>query len=313
MDRHDQAAAALDALGGLDAAISGEAATAVETPAEAATPQSQVETPTVATTETPVEDSEFARTDLEALLDGVEDDETRERIERAYKTFQGAATRRFQDAAELRKQYEPLGPVEELQQAIALREWLQNPVNWSGLHAELSEALGVGGNTEPEANEPELPQLPDISSLAEDEELAPVVQYARGLEQRLQMMQSQLDADRSALEEERAQMAFWGEMERQEQAIRQANPTYDQTDIDAIHEIASFYDGSLIEAQKRYTAIQQTTLERYLASKGATSASHAARPVSGGGTVAQKPKAIRSMDDALAATLEAARNLETVG
>lgn len=295
------------------------------TPEESTTPQLPT---TEAALAQPVaetgQDTILPRADLDALLAGVEDPVARERIETAYKSFQGASTKKFQEVAELRKQYEGLGDPTQIQAALELQNALQDPRAWQSLHAELTDGLRAMGMSPAEAHAEATaqldaaatdPELPDLSAL-EDPELSPLKTYIESLKGEVDGIRKEMSDAREQDRLSQVQMAMSGELQRQENIIREARPDLQDDDITTIWEMSAFYDGNLLEANKQLDNYAQRRFEQYLASKGKPSAESTTvpAPIAGGDITTESPKAApATLDDAHALAMERVRLLESQG
>lgn len=209
------------------------------------------------------------------------------------KQLQAAFTRKTQELAQQRTQLESLGSLDELSQAAELYRNLQDPGYLQEFHSELTRALEAQGLTPGQARAEAARQIEgstaptaslsdQLARLKDDPELAPVAESLNSFQARLDKFEA-AQAERAQAEQmAQAQMALAGEIQRQEMAVRQSNPSYTQEDIDAVYELSAFHDGSLIEAQQRYEQIVNNRVERYLASKQAPVP--ASGPVAGSGT-----------------------------
>lgn len=266
------------------------------------------------------EDTDFiGRADLDALLQGVEDPVAREAITRAHKSFQGAFTRKTQELAEQRKQYESLGDPNDLREALQLRQTLQDPSNWLALHAELTTQLQALGLTPAQAsaeatrqledNQPSRPDLPDLSAL-DDPELAPIKAYVEGLRHEMESFRDEYRSEREAEAAQRHQMALVGEMQRQENVIRTSRTDYEDRDIGMVYELSSFHGGNLLNAHQSLEDYVQYRLQKYVGQKESLSANEAVRPIAGGSVITESAPKIETLDQAFDAAMEHLRQIE---
>jgi hypothetical protein len=238
----------------------------------------------------------------------------------AWKQLQGAFTRKTQELAEREKQFEALGPVEDIEQAVDLYTRLSDPENWPQLHQELTEALEEAGMT-PRQAEAEASRMVGEATDGgfeldtDDPELAPYAKAIRAEREARTALQARLDAFESrqnALAEteeaERAQQYRIFEMNRQAAAIRQANPGYDDTDIGMTVKLGSFYNDDLIGAQADLEAYVAHRMERYLASKQSAQ-SPSLQPSPGAGIDSEKGptefERVQDVEDAAVADVRA--------
>lgn len=273
----------------------------------AATPEAPVTTP-AATPEAPAEeDSSFTDLDLSALPP---------ELQGLAKSLQGDYTRKRQAEAALVKEYTQFGTAAEIQAAVELQQAIQDPSSWTQLHTELTAAMREAGLTPaeaqaaatealaPEAAETALPPL-DLS----DPELAPLAQHVQALQARLDAQEAAVSEEREFARAEQEQMALVSEMQRQENAIRQTNPTYTDTDLDAVYELSSFYNGNLLQAQQRYEQVINDRFARYLEQKKSVP-SGAGSPAANGASSETGP--ILDSEAAHKAGLAALREYEAV-
>ena len=194
-----------------------------------------------------------------------------------YKSMQADYQRKTQELASQRQQYEQLGPVDQIQAAQELYQAIQDPSNWQQLHQELTQAMQDQGLTPAQAAQAATQTLqdqaqtptgaPDLAPFLADPELSPLALRLQQLESRLTDRDLVEQQQREDYLQEQQQMALIGEYQRQEMAIRQSNPQYTDSDIDAIYEISSFHEGNLLQAQQRYDAMFQDRMSRYIAAK----------------------------------------------
>lgn len=232
------------------------------------------------------------------------------------KQLQAAFTRKTQDLAAERAQ---------TAQAVELFNALQDPTYLQQFHAELSTHLQAQGLTAAQASteaaqrieaevggQGEAPPV-DLAALKADPELAPLAQLIEAQNQRLDTFEQQTKAREEAEAMAQWQMAVAGELQRQEMSILQANPHYTDADMDAVHELAAYFDGNLHQAQARYEAIGQQLVDRWVAQK----TQHAAvtpAGVTGAGT-SEIPETLDNLDDGLRGALEslAQQGIDTIG
>jgi hypothetical protein len=87
------------------------------------------------------------------------------------------------------------------------------------------------------------------------------------------------------------------DIERQANAVRRANPQYDDDDMDAIYKIAGSLNGDIEAASDYYQAQQDRIVTNYIARKG--KAAPGTAPAPGGGTShSETPKEFRTTDEA---------------
>ncbi len=236
-------------------------------------------------------------------------------LQPAYRQMQGHFTRTQQQLKEREKQYEQFGSPDEIAQAIELRTMLSDPRNYAQLHGELTEYLKATGATPAEASaeahrqlEETQPAAPNLGQYADDPEFAPVKDELTQLRTQLTSIKSDFDSYREQREQQEMELALVGEVQRQVGAIRQNRPDYTDQDIDAIFQLGTFYEGNLMEAQKRYDEIFTDRMSRYLASKQAPAATQGV--FGNAGVTTAQPTTPRTWDDARAAALATAAEMD---
>lgn len=280
------------------------------------TTPSEVQTPDVATSqEAPVQTTEAPAEDAGWSLNIAE---LPAEVQPLAKSLLGDYTRKTQEIAEARKQFEGLGSIEELQQARELYETLQDPSSWPALHAEITRGLVQMGYSVADAQQvasdqitqaaeqPQAPVLPELAT--EDPELKPYADHIAAMRSEVQALQDELRQRTEVERQAQVRAAIEGELTRQENLIRGANPNYSDDDINAIYQRASYFNGNLIEAQKAFASDEARMLERYLGQKQA--AGQVTIPAAGSGAVqTTQPTEIKTFDEAHAATMARLRQL----
>jgi len=217
-----------------------------------------------------------------------------EDMQAVYRSMQGDYTRKTQEIAELRRQYEAFSEAEvdpevALQAVGFLQELNSNPEFAMHVAEQIRQTMGTpddsqSSNVAPSDNN-------DNSYDGLPPELAAELQEMRAWRQEMMTMQAQQES-----------MAEIGAMEN---TIRTANPHYSDDDIEAIYSLGYSTDGDLLAAQELYAGIQQRLLGNYLQSKqvphGATPAPSAPSSVPN--------RSFANLDEAHAAAMEAIRNI----
>lgn len=237
-------------------------------------------------------------------------------LQAGWKQLQAAYTRKTQELADQRRQIEALGDVESLQQAADLYNRISDPSSWPQLHAELTAAMQEYGLSPAEAAQAATEAIQEAQpSLPEDvdPELAPFVNTIQTLQQRLDAFEQQAAQEREFAEAQQLHEAMVGELTRQETAIRQARPDYQDSDIDAIYQLSSFFNGNLIEAQHRYEDIVGERMERYLNSKASAASDHSVQPPAGADVMSHSDNAPETLEEATEWAIEHLRNLQAQG
>lgn len=259
-----------------DAAAALSAASAAPEPAQVPEPVEQPGTsPDVATPEgqtvvegtTVSETDSFTKTDLNSLLEGVTDPVTRDRIEAAYRGFQGDYTRSKQQIAEDRKLFEGIDP-ERARASLQFVDSLENDPDFAvRVHQELTNALVGQGYSPDEASAAAAGALDESFDDGQTSALAKEVNDLKSWKQNF--------------EQEQRANAMASRIQSQEFAIRQANPDLEQSEIDTIYQLAFAPDigGDLTKAADAYLGWKNNTIAQYLNSK--TEVPAAAPPVTG--------------------------------
>lgn len=232
-------------------------------------------------------------------------------LQPGWKQLQADYTRKMQALAERQRQFEQYGDPQTVANAVELFNALQDPNYLRQFHGELTQALQAQGYSPEQASATAAAETQkaggDLSSLSEDPELAPVVTEVQQLRQQVQAMQAREQAAQQQRDYEALQQQTLGEIQRQEFAIREANPHYGQNDIDAIMELAAFHNGDLFAANLRYAGLMQRAVEEYTNQKTAVLPS-GVEPVSSTG-ISTQPTRIETFDDADRAAQEYAAKI----
>lgn len=217
-----------------------------------------------------------------------------EDMQQVYKSMQADYTRKTQEVAELRRQYESFSEAgvdpDAALQAVGFLQRLDSDPDF---------ALQVADMIRQNAGTPDVAQSNALATPEIDnnsyEGLPPTL--ARELEEMRMFREEMLQMQ--------AQQESLAELEAMEQTIRTANPDYSDDDMEAIYSLAYSTDGDLMAAQQAYHAIQQRLLGNYLQAK---SVPHGATPAPTAPSSVPN-RAFSSLDDAHKAALEAVRNI----
>lgn len=286
-----------------------------EAPAEqspqAATPEGSITPPEDAAPAEPVDTFDGGQFNPDTLP---------EELQPGWKQLQAAFTKRTQEIAEQRRQFEELGDVETLRQARELQTRLSDPSNWVALHEELTRELQARGLSPAQAASEAASQIENAGQptpgpealdalVREDPELAPLVQHLKRQQESVDSLRAELDARDARAQQQAEYMAMVGELQRSEAAIREQRPDYEQPDIDMVYEVSSFHNGDLHAAQARIEEYVTRRIERYMAQKSSVTAG-TPEPLGGGGGVTQTPvDAALNLDDAETRAMEELRQL----
>jgi len=195
----------------------------------------------------------------------------------AYRLMQADYTRKRQQDAEAVRLYEQYQGV-DLGAAAELLQTVQSPEGLLSFVQEASAWLAEQGVAEFEdpnyeydyEDKPESAALKGtLDSLVDgDPSLAPLAEAVTSMQQKLDRFESTQSERLAAEREEHQLLQAMGELQRQENIIRGSNPEYSDEDVEAIYELASFYDGDLLQAQESYEGQFARRLGRYVRHKG---------------------------------------------
>jgi hypothetical protein len=180
-----------------------------------------------------------------------------EDMQAVFKSMQGDYTRKTQEIAELRRNYESFSeqgvdPTEALE-AVSLLQRLNNDPEFAseiatGIQARLEE-LGYSAQ-----------QAMDNAPIVDNNNY-------EGLPVELQQELREMREFRQEMMDAQQQQGILMELEAVENTIRTTNPDYTDDDMEAVYSLAYATDGDLMAAQQQYHAIQQRLLGSYLKAK----------------------------------------------
>lgn len=216
-----------------------------------------------------------------------------EDMQQVYRSMQADYTRKTQEIAELRRNYESFSengvdPNDALE-AVSLFQRLNTDPEFA---AEVAKDIQT-----------KLEELGYSQSQVEDTPNVTNNSY-EGLPPELANELEQMRSFREEMVQQQQQQQILSELEAQENTIKTINPNYTDNDMEAIYSLAYSTDGDLLAAQEIYHGIQQNLLGNYLESK---SVPHGATPAPGG-PVNVPSRDFASLDEAHAAAMEAMRN-----
>lgn len=221
-----------------------------------------------------------------------------EDMQKVYKSMQADYTRKTQEIAELRRQYEVLSeagvdPNEALQAAHLLSRLDNDPEFAQEFTKVVSARLEEMGLVESDQYSEQAPfnETTDATNSALPPELVREIEEMRAF--REQMIEQQQQAE------------VLQHLEAAESTIRATNPDYSDDDMQAIYNLAYSTNGDLFAAQQQYHAIQQRLLGSYLQAK---TVPHGATPAPGG-PASVPGRDFSNLDDAHKAAMEAVRNI----
>jgi hypothetical protein len=236
-------------------------------------------------------------------------------VQPVYKQLQADYTRKTQELAAQRKQFESMGDLGTVAEAVQLHQALQNPEYWPQLYSQLKQGMEEMGLTPEEAHVAAATEVnrqataTDPLASLEDPEFAPIKTAYEQMKNELSSLKGEWEAQKERERAEQLQTALVGELQRQENFLRQSNPHYTDGDVEAIYELSSFHNGNLIKASERYEAMVQDRMTRWMNEKGGAVAQHGSVVGASNAPVAEKPQ-FKNLDDAHAALMERLRNIE---
>jgi hypothetical protein len=206
-----------------------------------------------------------------------------------YDSMRADYTRKAQEVAALRKQYEDFGDVSTVKEQLEFyRRFDSDPAFAKQVVDSLTPRLQ---ELFPVAPEP----TPDPQD-DKDYELPPA------LMERLTGVERQL----AEANEERQAMALAQTIQRAEMAIRQDNPDYKDSDISKMYDLLHVTNGDLFAAQKWYDETRREILASYVQAKQEVPAG--VQPVQTPTPHAETPHVISTMEDATKMAVEYVRN-----
>ena len=222
-----------------------------------------------------------------------------EDLQSVYRSMQGDYTRKTQEIAELRRNYEQYDAFSEsgvdpnyaLQAADFYRKLDTDPQFAQQVVDNIQRNLGNVGVEQQSIGD--APYNDSVNSEGYDS-LPPVLQQelAEMREFRSDMLFQQEQAETIA------------GLEYVEQEIRLANPHYTDDDLSSIYDLAYSTDGDLSAAADAYHSIQQRVMSGYLQSKQVPMGAQSIPT----GPSSIPPRQFSSLDDAHKAAMEAVRN-----
>ena len=216
-----------------------------------------------------------------------------EDMQKVYKSMQADYTRKTQEIAEQRRQYEAFAEIGvDPNEAVNVLNLWQAMDSDPQVAAEFASAIQNRLQEMGAVNTPVEDATPESVSY---DGLSPEV--ARELEE--------MRAFRTQMLESQQQQEIMSQLEVEEQTIRTSNPDYSDDDLDTIYSLAHSTDGDLMAAAQQYHAIQQRLLGGYLQSK---TVPHGATPAPAGPS-SVPGRSFASVDEAHKAAMEVVRNI----
>jgi hypothetical protein len=237
-------------------------------PAET-TPEEQ--TPAEGVTETTTVEDAFTRLDPNTIP---------EELKPWYQSMQADYTRKTQAIAEQRKQLETLGDVDQAQAALKFYQSLQDPTFAKNFYTELGGTLTNLGYLEQQQAQ-ELQAAAVAAPTYEDPE-AFFAAKAAELDQKYAAIEQRLTEQQQQAEQAQVYAALAGEIVRQDAYLRDANPHYTDSDMEAIYKLAPGVDNNLIEAAQVYENAVADRLNRMMQAKTTVATTHGSTVSTGG-------------------------------
>lgn len=218
-----------------------------------------------------------------------------EDMQKVYKSMQADYTRKTQEIAQIRQQYESLS-----EQGVDPNDALEAVTLLQRMNNDPSFAASVAQDIQNR-----LEELGYANTVAQDD--APIDNETESygdLPPQLQRELEEMRAFRQSMVEQQQQAEIMAELDVAEQTIRATNPDYTDEDMQSIYSLAYATDGDLMAAAEQYHTIQQRLLGNYLQAK---TVPHGATPAPGGPTTVPG-EGFTSLDDAHKAAMELVRN-----
>ena len=244
--------------------------------------------------DTPVDNTPNVEQVVEESFTGLDPSSLPEDLQLYYKNMQADYTRKTQEIAEQRKQYQQLTEYGiDPNYALEAVGFLQR------LDDDPAFAADVARQLAPQQESPMTVQQPSEDSIPNDS--GDYDNISPSLQAELESMRE----FRSSFNEQQQEQAMLVELQQEETYIREQYPHYNDTDIENIYQVAHATDGDLLAAQEVYTSMEQSILNKYLQSKqipqGLTSPS--------GGPASVPGRSFANLDEAHKAAMERLRNL----
>ena len=223
-----------------------------------------------------------------------------EDLQSVYRSMQGDYTRKTQEIAELRRNYEQFDAFSEsgvdpnyaLQAADFYTKLDSDPAFAKQVVDNIQRNLGNVGD--------EQQSIGDTSYNGDNNE------SYEGLSPALQQELAEMRDFRSDMLFQQEQAETIAGLEYVEQEIRLSNPHYTDDDLSSIYDLAYSTDGDLSAAADAYHSIQQRVMSGYLQSKQVPMGAQAVAT----GPSSVPPRQFSSLDDAHKAAMEALRNAQ---
>lgn len=176
-----------------------------------------------------------------------------------YKNMQGDYTRKTQAVApylKLQEQYGPEFDPSRVEQSLEFVTALETDPDFArAVYDQLHSVLDEAGLLEAAAEAGLVPEAGSLDDQFVDEE-SPLAREVQ-----------ELKAWKAEQENHAQEQALAAHIQRQEMALREENPSWGDSDWDAVYQLAFAHGGDLFAAGQTYEALQTRLLENYIQKK----------------------------------------------
>lgn len=252
------------------------------------------EVPGTPTPDAPAADDDSLLRAADINLDGLTDD-AKAWLTAREREMQSVMTKRTQEAAATLKQYEGLDSPDEARAALAFYKGIQTDPNYAAeVYDFLTQNLTAAGYSPAQAAakaletmgaEPETPSAPAPAAFGDDPDEA--------INQRLAQLdesQRRIDARIAAAENREQEALLVNKILQQDSAIRQANPTLTDEQMDYVYQLAEATGGDLFKAHETFSTLREDAIRSYVAQKETVDSP--APPATPPASIVQTPKTL---------------------
>lgn len=215
---------------------------------------------------------------LEESFSNIDPNDLPPELQGRYREMQADYTRKTQQVAEERKQYEALtefGGAEAALEAVRFAQALATDPNYAlQVHEQLTQALTEAGLTPQQASKEAARQIDEaVVPAATDDGFGFEDDGAAAKE--LAALKGQLDELnnwKQRQENSQAEMQLVNDMQRQENEILQQHPEYTETDMEDIYALSYSVGGNLVRAADVFHGLKDRVLNDYLSKKSGVNA-----------------------------------------
>ena len=237
--------------------------------------------------------------DVESFT-GFNPDDLPEDLQSVYRSMQGDYTRKTQEIAELRRNYEQFDAFSD--SGVDPNYALQAADFYTKLDSDPAFAKQVVDNIQR-----------NLGNVGDEQQSIGDTTYNDGNGEGYEGLSPVLQQELAEMREFRSDMLFQQEqaetiagLEYVEKEIRLSNPHYTDDDLSSIYDLAYSTDGDLSAAADAYHTIQQRVMSGYLQSKQVPMGAQSVAT----GPSSVPPRQFSSLDDAHKAAMEALRNAQ---